>query len=235
MKLETIAAPMFSFVKGNRPLNWEHVRSIKQAMKLGKVVFPIYVDEITKEIIDGQHRYQAACELWNEGIEYTLYVIYHHSDDPLQEAEDFNAGHKGWKTADHIRLHITKGRSSYILLERFCITHKLLCGKDIQYKAALQMITGSSNHLTDGFLQITEENLVQAEIIYHELELMVEATGCVKIIRRDILLAWMQVRSTVLSKMSLTEWVSKIGKSFSMPLADKRANWTSEYLRIALL
>lgn len=225
----------FTFVNGNRPTNAEHVRSIKRAMKLGAFVPPILVDSATNEIVDGQHRYKAACELWNEGIQYTLLAVYHDYGNALEAAITYNNKSKGWRTADYIRAYIAEGKTSYVLLQRFCATHKMLNGTQMQYKTALQIITGSSNHLTDGLLRITEENLLNAEIIYHELELMAEITECTLIIRRDHVLAWMQVREMILAKMSLVEWISKIGKSFSMPMSEKRADWANEYLRIALL
>lgn len=117
-------------------------------MKVGKFVPPIIVDAATDEIVDGQHRYQAACELWNEGLEYTLLAVYHNYGNALEAAITYNNKSKGWKTADYVRAYISQGNTSYILLKRFCETHDLLMAKTgCQYRAATEIITGSSKTL----------------------------------------------------------------------------------------
>lgn len=111
-----INKPIFGFVEGNRPLNVEHVREIKRAMKLGAFVPPIIIDS-------------AACELWSEGIEYTILAIYHNYGNALDAAIVYNNKSKGWKTIDYVRAYIAQGNTSYILLQRFCETHELLMGR----------------------------------------------------------------------------------------------------------
>lgn len=60
-------------IHGNRTVtDLKHVAKIKEAMKRGEIVPPIIIDKLTKLIIDGQHRFMAACELWREGNSYTL-------------------------------------------------------------------------------------------------------------------------------------------------------------------
>lgn len=39
----------------------KHVARIKEAMKRGETIPPIIIDKSTKLIIDGQHRFMAAC------------------------------------------------------------------------------------------------------------------------------------------------------------------------------
>lgn len=230
-----ISEPIFTFVEGNRPLNIEHVREIKRAMKLGAFVPPIIIDSATEEIVDGQHRYQAACELWNEGIEYTILAIYHNYGNALDAAIVYNNKSRGWKTIDYVRAYIQQGRTSYILLQRFCETHELLMSKTgCQYTAASEIITGSGKNIINGLLKINEESLAQAEIIYRELSLMVKATQCGFIIKRGNLLAWMEARTIILQSMSFEEYLDKLSGNFSVPFSDKRADWVNEYMRIAL-
>lgn len=55
-------------INGNRAVNdLKHIAKIKEAMKRGEFIPPIIIDKLTKLIIDGQHRFMAACELWREG------------------------------------------------------------------------------------------------------------------------------------------------------------------------
>ena len=230
-----INKPIFGFVEGNRPLNMEHVREIKRAMKLGAFVPPIIIDSATDEIVDGQHRYQAACELWSEGIEYTILAIYHNYGNTLDAAIVYNNKSRGWKTVDYVRAYIAQGNTSYILLQRFCETHELLmCKTGCQYRAASEIITGNGKNLVNGLLKINEELLVQAEIIYRELALMVKATKCGFIVKRGNVLAWMEARTIILQSMSFEEYLDKLSKYFSVPFSDKKADWVNEYVRIAL-
>ena len=224
-----------TFVKGNRDTKPEHVRSIKRAMQLGEFFPPILIDSSTNQIVDGQNRYQAACELWNEGKQVTLLAIYHDYGDALGAAITFNNKSKNWRTSEYVAAYIEQGRTPYILLQRFCETHKLLKdGNRYQYAAASQILSGSADHIQDGLLQINEESLLLAETVYHELELMVAITGCTRIAKRGFVIAWMKVRPTILARMSLVEWASKLQNHFSMPMSDKQDDWATEYLRVAL-
>lgn len=57
-------------INGNRAVNdLKHVARIKEAMKRGETIPPIIIDKSTKLIIDGQHRFMAAC---GEKVKHTL-------------------------------------------------------------------------------------------------------------------------------------------------------------------
>lgn len=226
-----INKPLLSFVGGNRPINIQHMREIKEAMRNGAFVPPVMVNTETNEIIDGQHRYRAACELWNEGIGYSLLVVFHDYGNALNSAIVYNNRSRVWKAKDYVRAYITQGNESYLLLQRFCDTHEYMRDR---YTAASQIISGNGDHIKDGLFKATEASLVKAEQIYSELVQMTEITECPLIIRRNYVLAWMEVRSSILGRMSFWEFIAKLKENFSVPFSDKKVDWENEYMRIAL-
>ena len=63
------------FIKGNREVvDMEHVSKIKSAMERGEFVPPILIDKATKFVIDGQHRFMAACNIWRELVCNPIFI-----------------------------------------------------------------------------------------------------------------------------------------------------------------
>ena len=149
-------------IHGNRTVtDLKHVAKIKEAMKRGEIVPPIIIDKLTKLIIDGQHRFMAACELWRAGVTYTLSYLEFEFENPLLSAIRYNSNSKKWSTADYVKAYIVDGRESYDILRKFCQNHEHFRGgrNGFQYKAAAQLITGQAcgDAIQKGTLQITEE------------------------------------------------------------------------------
>lgn len=134
-------------IHGNRTVtDLKHVAKIKEAMKRGEIVPPIIIDKLTKLIIDGQHRFMAACELWREGNSYILSYLEFEFENPLLSAIRYNSNSKKWSTADYVKAYIVDGRESYDILRKFCQSHEHFRGgrSGFQYKAAAQLITGQA-------------------------------------------------------------------------------------------
>lgn len=218
---------------------WNFQR-IKQAMLNGDFIPPINIDKKTKFIIDGQHRFSAACDLWREGRSYLLPVIEHEFSNPLLAAIQYNSKSKKWKTKDYVTAYIADGRQSYQLLQSFCQNHKYMKGEHngFQYKAAAQLITKSSGvkNFNSGLLQITEDLIIEADATYRNLEILVKAVGeergGLQLVKRDIITAWVNVQELVLSKMSIEKFASKMQKYFVCPIADNRNLYIAEYLKV---
>lgn len=233
----SINANIFTFISGNRQVkDVKHVDSITAAMKRGDFIPPIIVDESTGTIIDGQHRYQAACNLWKKGIEYNLLVMYVDYPNPLLAAIKYNNNSKKWSIENYVNAYIADGNHSYSLLKKFCESHDLLhSGIKNCYKAAFQILTGmsSSTCISKGTLVITEDQYVKAEETYSQLKLMTEATKCSQVIARTNILAWLEVREFILSKMVLDKYITLLKKYFVCPNSEKREEWVKTYLEIA--
>ena len=87
---------------------------IKEAMKRGEIVPPIIIDKLTKLIIDGQHRFMAACELWREGNSYILSYLEFEFENPLLSAIRYNSNSKKWSTADYVKAWILRAPSMVV-------------------------------------------------------------------------------------------------------------------------
>lgn len=229
------------FINGNRRVeDLKHVFNIKQAMLNGDFIPPIIVDKKTRYIVDGQHRFSAACDLWREGTSYLLPVIEHDFTNPLLAAIQYNSKSKKWKTKNYVDAYIADGRQSYKYLQTFCETHKLLKGGNsgYQYKAAAQLITQSATvkSFNSGLLQITEDLMIKAEATYRNLEAIINAVGAERggnqLIKRDMVLAWVNVQELILSKTSIEKFAEKMKKHFICPISESKNLYTAEYIRV---
>ena len=226
-------------IHGNRTVtDLKHVAKIKEAMKRGEIVPPIIIDKLTKLIIDGQHRFMAACELWREGNSYILSYLEFEFENPLLSAIRYNS--KKWSTADYVKAYIVDGRESYDILRKFCQSHEHFRGgrSGFQYKAAAQLITGQAcgDAIQRGTLQITEEQAKVADIAYNQLAQMAAAIGKERggltLLKRDIVLAWLGVRDLILSNMTIDAFTNLMKKHFVCPVSDKKVLYQSMYLDV---
>lgn len=225
---------------GNRTVtDLKHVAKIKEAMKRGEIVPPIIIDKLTKLIIDGQHRFMAACELWRAGVTYTLSYLEFEFENPLLSAILYNSNSKKWSTADYVKAYIVDGRESYDILRKFCQNHEHFRGgrNGFQYKAAAQLITGQAcgDAIQKGTLQITEEQAKVADIAYNQLAQMAAAIGKERgltLLKRDIVLAWLGVRDLILSNMTIDAFTNLMKKHFVCPVSDKKVLYQSMYLDV---
>ena len=227
------------FIKGNREVvDMEHVSKIKSAMERGEFVPPILIDRATKFVIDGQHRFMAACSIWREGKSYVLPVIEGDFPNPLLSAIHYNSKSKKWETRDYVDAYIADGRESYQIFNNFCMGHKLLQGgrNEYQYKAAAQLLTGTgcSQSISKGTLRITPEQIGIAHIAYCQIEDMIRAIGPNRgaelLMKRDIVLAWLHVRDLVLSKMTMQTFCKKLAKTFICPTSDQKRLFIDQYM-----
>jgi hypothetical protein len=228
-------------IHGNRTVtDLKHVAKIKEAMKRGEIVPPIIIDKLTKLIIDGQHRFMAACELWREGNSYILSYLEFEFENPLLSAIQYNSNSKKWSTADYVKAYIVDGRESYDILHKFCQSHEHFRGgrNGFQYKAAAQLITGQAcgDAIQRGILQITEEQAKVADIAYNQLAQMAAAIGKERggltLLKRDIVLAWLGVRGLILSNMTIDAFTNLMKKHFVCPISDKKVLYQSMYLDV---
>lgn len=104
----------FTLVKGNRGVNPSHVKKLKESMLQINLLetLPILVNE-DLEIIDGQHRFEAAREL-GLPIFYTV-----RDGATLSDVILLNANNKPWHTIDYLNSHIERGKRQYEVVKNF--------------------------------------------------------------------------------------------------------------------
>lgn len=205
-------------IHGNRTVtDLKHVAKIKEAMKRGEIIPPVIIDKATRLIIDGQHRFMAACELWRAGNSYTLPYLEFEFENPLLSAIRYNSNSKKWSTGDYVKAYIVDGRESYDILRTFCQNHSQFRGgrSGFQYKAAAQLITG----------QTCGDSIQKANAIG-------QARGGFTLLKRDVVLAWLGVRDLILSSMTIDAFTNLMKKHFVCPVSDKKVLYQSMYLDV---
>jgi len=110
---------LFARIKGNRSLNKLKIKKIVRDIKNGNNLlpdFPILVSngELKLQVIDGQHRLEAAVE-----TKKPVYFIIRKEQLELHKMARFNSLQEKWKPADFINCYIEKGISDYKKLDEF--------------------------------------------------------------------------------------------------------------------
>lgn len=234
-----ITTPCLEFINGNRSVDdIQHVYNIEEAMRRNEPIEPVMVDKNTGLIINGQHRYTAACNIWKRGEYYELLIVVQHYENPLLSAILCNSKSKRWNTDNYVDAYIIDGRESYKLLKDFVNSHSLFSAAafgTINYIGAAQMLTGlpCRGIIPKGNLFISEEQIVKGEETYNQIKQMIEATGCKALISRHHILAWLETREYILSKMSLDKFCVLMKKHFIAPASSSKKMWIAEYLRVA--
>lgn len=226
----------FYFIEGNREVRDEkHVRSIMNAMMNGEFIPPIIVDSRTKLVIDGQHRYTSALNLWKQKIGYQLLVIEAEFDNPLMAAIRYNNKSKNWRTATYVNAFIAEGFESYKILKEFCLSHKLLhCGNICRYSSAILLLGHRYNTkvVQNGTLVVTMEQCAQAEEVYAELEAMREVIASV--MQDHVITAWIAIRKNILAHKSMDEYMDLLRNKFVVPASGRIEEWKHALSKVLL-
>lgn len=116
----------FKRILGNRPIYPAHVAAIVEAMRANPTMLeynPILVNE-RKEIIDGQHRVEAAKEL-NLPIHYIM-----RRGLRLSDTQTLNSGSKPWGVGDYAQSFADIGKVDYKIYiemkEKYPLSHDIL-------------------------------------------------------------------------------------------------------------
>lgn len=180
-----------NYFLGNRTVDdGKHIADIKRAMLKGELIPPVLIDKKTRSIIDGQHRYTAATELWNEGVSYTLSIVELSckGDKLLESAVTFNSSQKHWRVIDYINAYAKVGNENYIALLDFCEKNKKYLDK--KYKAAMSVLSGlTSVNFKKGELEITDLNLKFGQERYNALERIADALGETNLLFRPAIIS----------------------------------------------
>lgn len=103
---------IFSRKEGNRQVNRLHVERLKTSIEEEYLVSPITVNE-SYEIIDGQHRFEAARQLGKP----IYYIVC--EDYGLDEIHRLNEINQSWTLGDFLEGYSNKGIDSYITAKEF--------------------------------------------------------------------------------------------------------------------
>lgn len=113
--LPTTDYAMFGLLATNRPVDKAHVRALAAAIRRKNMLHlnPILVNA-NKEVIDGQHRLEAAKSL---GVK----IFYVQAEEITQDdIASMNSNKKNWAMPDYIHFYAAKGMPDYVTFQNFC-------------------------------------------------------------------------------------------------------------------
>lgn len=151
---------IFNRLKGNRKVDYGHVKRLKESMKAIDLRIPIIVNEHT-EVVDGQHRLQARVEL-----KLPVYYIVVPGLG-IHETQKANLNNKNWTHVDFMNCYVGMNYYHYKRYKEF----KEKYGFD--HNTTVSLLTGTksgvrNSDFNNGEFMITdlEEATVAAEKIW---------------------------------------------------------------------
>lgn len=109
---ETMNYAQFKSMKGNRGINKLHVKRLVLSFKSAYLFSPICVNE-KMEVVDGQHRLEAAKEI---GLPVRYFIMQGYG---LHEVHLLNANSVNWKKIDYLNGYCNLGFHEYIKMRDF--------------------------------------------------------------------------------------------------------------------
>ena len=103
---------MFKTLDGNRNVNKLHVNRLKESFRTAYLLSPILINQ-RNEIIDGQHRFEAAKAL---GLPINFIIV---NDYGLKEVQLLNTNTKNWGKEDYLQAYCDLGYPEYLKMRKF--------------------------------------------------------------------------------------------------------------------
>lgn len=141
---ETTDYSKFKTLDGNRDVNKLHVKRLKESFSNSYLVSPITINE-KFEIIDGQHRFQAAKE---KGLPVRFMICNNYS---LKEVQLLNTNMKNWSKKDYLDAFCDLNYPEYLTFRKFM--RKFPAFTITSCEALLTNISASSRTSTDSSLK----------------------------------------------------------------------------------
>lgn len=121
---------MFKYMNGNRNINKANLKRLIKSMKERYIPVPIIVNE-KNEIIDGQHRFEAANFL---GFDVHFIKIHKLA---LDEVRRLNENMSNWTNANHLHSFCELGHPEYLKFRQF------MQETGYNYSACIALLSGS--------------------------------------------------------------------------------------------
>lgn len=189
------AKKMFKRHSGNRNIIISHVKELKKEFLTNNgFCMPITVNDTTKNILDGQHRFEAIKQLVEEkkiDINPSIYVQFVHLETPEEEIQwmqKINNVSKHWTINDYINAYSSTDENC-AYLTNWAKQHNIdnfgLVGTYFKGKNCRQA-------LLKGTFSITDEDKKHADIMFNEINQIADAlqTG----INESLVCSWNQQR-----------------------------------------
>lgn len=186
--------PNFNFFKANRDLIKKHIKDINKAIEDGeyksKYIAPIRVDINSLKVLDGQHRYEAFKQAWENGSKEPMKVIF--EDLPEDERKkldvvvDINSSTTNWSVNAYQKRLREEGNKHILNIEDFGMTHALcqkvnkkgeVTGFYPRYVYAIVLGRNITSEVKNGTVKVTDKDIEFGEQMHSELDMLVDALG----------------------------------------------------------
>lgn len=231
----------FSPLPGNRPINKKRIQNIKEAFKNGEFIPPIIISVPHRFITEGNHRYTAAMECFEEGIPFKLLVYLYKDTTALETARVINNTQKRWSANDRLNSYCFEKKPSYIKLKEFMDKYPDQFKKNSTYSisSALCLLavdrsrSSMENTFYTGNLSIKDKHVEFAETIMSELLLISEILGTQAVFARDHSTGWIKARTRL--GIPFAEFIKRLKqkKGKWVQPTDTVKAWFDMYISIA--
>ena len=157
INIETTNYDMFTFIKGNRPIEEDRVKRIQKQIKQFGLKNPILVTS-DKAVLDGQHRF-LACKNLSIPVKYILDDIHSTAEGILDLIRAINKDQKNWTAvnvgnsyAQHDDLSYTR----YMSLIELGVSHSFILHACAEFAKGVRGVQCTNNHFRKGELLIPE-------------------------------------------------------------------------------
>ena len=196
----------------NREIRPAHVRKILRGLEAGTWhrLGNIMVDKETREIVDGNHRYKALSayfDKYGSFNDHKIYVEYYDrpENETLADAiKFFNDDRKAMTSKDFTHVSECNGNQAIPLIREFGTSHNLtkkvdknekVIGYSERYTYAFIYGKNVTKEVKKGTIEIDDSQLAQAEMLYKEVEQMINACNLkISYWLEPFVEAWYEVR-----------------------------------------
>jgi len=130
---QTMDYSLFKTLKGNRTINQAHLHRLTKSIRDKYLLSPIVVNE-RFEIIDGQHRFNAAKD---NGLPINYIIAQGYG---LKEVQILNTNSSNWGSMDYLNAYCDMGLKPYLRFRKF-----LQDWPDFSFNSAYAIVTQSRN------------------------------------------------------------------------------------------
>ena len=240
------------FHNGIRDLYEKHVKEIESDILNGRAKFmaPVEININTGGVIDGNHRFKAACNAWEKGSNFKLEAIFR-DISPEEEADIIvkkNTSQKSWGQKDFKHKLLVEGNKSAKRLNDFCLQHAMLHGKKKKdgtcvtkdrYAMALLRGQNVTKELISGTIEIIGDDVEFGEQLYNEAETLYKILGFQSTGTwfEYFLQGWYEFRSSNkfckrLEKFGLDRYYEAMVDNFEREKVNSKAIYTQRFVSV---
>lgn len=234
---------------GNRKIKPSKVRSIVNAILEKKYIGTILVDEATLQVVEGNHRIEAAKYCIQHNIPFKLRIEFDDFKLPLDTARLINNTGSKWSLNEKFYSFCIEGRESYLRFRELMNRHASICNLQRKnspehignYQIVSTLVCAGMGTKSDaslrkefinGTLVLSDVQIASMDRILSELEVLQSIYADKKkfnFMRLEAVKAWCAVRGSINDFYKFIETFRKLKDKVSEP-AQRTGEWAEFYI-----